>query len=81
MERNHSKGASGSAATQADETRTDQPMVQNPDQDPDQDRRQRHVRLLEFLAWRSLGVRTALSRAKRRAHGRKFGPIKSIAAL
>lgn len=69
MERNPSKGSSGASTTPADKNRTEAP----------QDRRQR--RLLEFLEWRSLGVRSALSRAKRRVHGHKLGPIKSIAVL
>jgi hypothetical protein len=67
MERNPSKGSADAPVASADKT------------DPPQNRRQR--RLLEFLAWRSLGVRSALSRAKRRVHGHKLGPIKSIAVL
>lgn len=71
MERNLSQGARGTPAVPADETRSDRLEAQ--------ERRQR--RLLEFLTWRSFGVRFALSRAKRRAHGRKPGPIRSIAVL
>jgi hypothetical protein len=71
MKSTFSKGASGTRGAQADE---------NSDPSRIADRRRR-VRLLEFLAWRSFGVRFTLSRAKRRAHGRGSGPIKCIAAL
>jgi hypothetical protein len=73
MKRFLSSGTSGTAGAQADDTRPDPARVQ--------DRQRRRGRLLEFLAWRSLGVRFTLSRAKRRAHGRGTGPIKCIAAL
>jgi hypothetical protein len=77
MKSTFSTGASGTRGaqadqTQADETRADPARVED---------RRRRIRLLEFLAWRSLGVRFTLSRAKRRAHGRSSGPIKCIAAL
>jgi hypothetical protein len=71
MKSTFSTGASGMRGAQA-ETQADPARVED---------RRRRVRLLEFLAWRSLGVRFTLSRAKRRAHGRSSGPIKCIAAL
>jgi hypothetical protein len=71
MKSTFSTGESGTRGAQADEN-------SDPARIADQRRR---VRLLEFLAWRSLGVRFTLSRAKRRAHGRSSSPIKCIAAL
>jgi hypothetical protein len=71
MKSTFSPGASSTRDVQADEN-SDPARIAG---------RRRRVRLLEFLAWRSLGVRFTLSRAKRRAHGRSTGPIKCIAAL
>jgi hypothetical protein len=71
MKSTFSKTPSGARGAQA---------AENSDPARVEDRRRR-IRLLEFLAWRSLGVRLALSRAKRRAHGRGSGPIKCIATL
>jgi hypothetical protein len=73
MKRFLSRGTSGTAGARADATRPDPARVHG--------RQRRRVRLIEFLAWRSLGMRFTLSRAKRRAHGRGTGPIKCIAAL
>jgi hypothetical protein len=73
MRRNLSHGASHSPDTRSGTT---QAAPAGADARP-----QRGGRLREFLEWRSLGVRFALSRAKRRAHGRGPGPIKCIAAL
>jgi hypothetical protein len=68
-----SQGASGTRGARAEDNRSE------PQRGPD--RPQRRAKLLEFLARPSFGVRFTLSRAKRRAHGRGTGPIKSIAAL
>jgi hypothetical protein len=75
MTNTNSKGTSDMRGARADETKDDETLA-GPARIEDQ---QRRVRLLEFLAWRSSGVRFAISRAKRRARGR--GPLKCIAAL
>ena len=73
MKNTFSTGASGTRGARAEDNRPE------PQRGPDRPRRR--AKLLEFLAWRSFGVRFALSRAKRRARGRGAGPIKCMAVF
>jgi len=80
MKSTFSEGASDTRGAQADDSSRLDPQG-------GQDRPHRRTRLLAFLAWRSFGVRFALSRAKRRAHGhvhgrphgRGSGPVRCMA--
>jgi hypothetical protein len=70
MKNTLSTGTSHTRGARAEEDRAE------PQRGPDLPHRR--AKLLEFLAWRSFGVRFTLSRAKRRARGRGTGPIKCM---